>query len=77
MPKIAFLGAGSMVFATKLVGDVLSFEELSDSTIPPWTSTNAGSTELRRSPRRWSLTRISTPRSRLDYEPDALSSTPT
>lgn len=33
MPKIAFLGAGSMVFATKLVGDVLSFEELSDSTI--------------------------------------------
>ncbi|WP_135303703.1 alpha-galactosidase [Haloarcula amylovorans] len=33
MPKIAFVGAGSMVFATKLVGDILSFDELNDSTI--------------------------------------------
>jgi len=33
MPKIAFIGAGSMVFATKLVGDILSFDELNDSTI--------------------------------------------
>lgn len=33
MPKIAFIGAGSMVFATKLVGDILSFRELNDSTI--------------------------------------------
>jgi alpha-galactosidase len=33
MPKIVFLGAGSMVFATKLVGDILSFDELNDSTI--------------------------------------------
>lgn len=33
MPKIAFIGAGSMVFAKNLVGDILSFEELSDSTI--------------------------------------------
>ncbi|PSP55758.1 alpha-glucosidase/alpha-galactosidase [Halobacteriales archaeon QS_1_67_19] len=33
MPRIAFLGAGSMVFATKLVGDILSFDDLSDSTI--------------------------------------------
>ncbi|WP_254546698.1 alpha-galactosidase [Halomarina pelagica] len=33
MPRIAFIGAGSMVFATKLVGDVLSFDDLSDSEI--------------------------------------------
>ncbi len=33
MPKIAFIGAGSMVFAKNLVGDILSFEELSDSRI--------------------------------------------
>jgi len=33
MGKIAIIGAGSMVFATKLVGDVLSFPALSDSTI--------------------------------------------
>ncbi|WP_224337614.1 alpha-glucosidase/alpha-galactosidase [Haloprofundus halobius] len=33
MPRIAFIGAGSMVFARKLIGDILSFEELSDSTI--------------------------------------------
>ncbi len=33
MPKIAFIGAGSMVFAKNLVGDLLSFEALSDSTI--------------------------------------------
>ena len=33
MPRITFIGAGSMVFAIKLVGDILSFEELSDSTI--------------------------------------------
>jgi alpha-galactosidase len=33
MPKIALIGAGSMVFARKLVGDILSFEELADSHI--------------------------------------------
>lgn len=33
MPRIVFVGAGSMVFATKLVGDILSFNELNDSTI--------------------------------------------
>lgn len=33
MPKITFVGAGSMVFAKKLVGDILSFEELQTSTI--------------------------------------------
>jgi alpha-galactosidase len=33
MPTISFIGAGSMVFARKLVGDVLSFPELEDSTI--------------------------------------------
>lgn len=33
MPKVTFIGAGSMVFATKLVGDILSFDELNDSTI--------------------------------------------
>lgn len=33
MPKIAFIGAGSMVFATNLVGDLLSFDALNDATI--------------------------------------------
>ncbi|SFR67818.1 alpha-galactosidase [Halogeometricum limi] len=33
MPTIALIGAGSMVFAKKLVGDVLSFPELADSEI--------------------------------------------
>ena len=33
MPRIAFIGAGSMVFAKKLVGDLLSFPELADSEI--------------------------------------------
>ncbi|QRV17398.1 alpha-glucosidase/alpha-galactosidase (plasmid) [Haloterrigena salifodinae] len=33
MPKITFIGAGSMVFAKNLVGDILSFDELSDSEI--------------------------------------------
>ena len=33
MPKITFVGAGSMVFATTLVGDVLSFDTLADSHI--------------------------------------------
>jgi len=33
MPKITFIGAGSMVFSTNLVGDILSFDELEDSTI--------------------------------------------
>jgi alpha-galactosidase len=33
MIKIAIVGAGSMVFATNLVGDILSFPALSDSTI--------------------------------------------
>ena len=33
MPKIAFIGAGSMVFARNLLGDVLSYPELQDSSI--------------------------------------------
>jgi alpha-galactosidase len=33
MPKIAFIGAGSTVFAKNLLGDILSFPELGDSTI--------------------------------------------
>ena len=33
MPKITFIGAGSTVFAQNLLGDILSFPELSDSTI--------------------------------------------
>lgn len=33
MPKIAMIGAGSAVFAKNLMGDILSFPELADSTI--------------------------------------------
>ena len=33
MPKIAFIGAGSTVFARNLLGDILSFPELAGSTI--------------------------------------------
>jgi len=33
MPKITFIGAGSTIFAKNLIGDILSFPELSDSTI--------------------------------------------
>ena len=33
MPKITFIGAGSTVFAQNLLGDILSFPELADSTI--------------------------------------------
>ncbi len=33
MPKLAFIGAGSTVFAKNLMGDILSFPELADSTI--------------------------------------------
>ncbi len=33
MPKITFIGAGSTVFAKDLLGDILSFPELSESTI--------------------------------------------
>ncbi|MBI1279397.1 MAG: alpha-galactosidase [Anaerolineaceae bacterium] len=33
MPKITFLGAGSTVFAQNLMGDILSFPELANSTI--------------------------------------------
>lgn len=33
MPRIVFIGAGSMVFATNLISDVLSFDELADSDI--------------------------------------------
>jgi alpha-galactosidase len=33
MPKIAFIGAGSTVFAKNLMGDILSFPELADATI--------------------------------------------
>lgn len=33
MPKIAFIGAGSTVFAKNLLGDILSFPELANATI--------------------------------------------
>ena len=33
MPKIAFIGAGSTVFAKNLMGDILSFPELANSTL--------------------------------------------
>lgn len=33
MPKVAFLGAGSTVFAKNLMGDILSYPELAESTI--------------------------------------------
>jgi alpha-galactosidase len=33
MPKITFIGAGSVVFAKNLLGDILSFTELGESTI--------------------------------------------
>ena len=33
MPKIAFLGAGSTVFARNIIGDILTYPELADSTI--------------------------------------------
>jgi alpha-galactosidase len=33
MPKITFIGAGSTVFAKNLIGDILGFSELADSTI--------------------------------------------
>jgi alpha-galactosidase len=33
MPKIAMIGAGSVVFASRLLGDILSFPELQHSTI--------------------------------------------
>ncbi len=33
MPKITFIGAGSTVFAKNLLGDILGFKELADSTI--------------------------------------------
>ena len=33
MAKIAFIGAGSTVFAKNLMGDILSFPELVNSTI--------------------------------------------
>ena len=32
MAKIAFIGAGSTVFAKNLMGDILSFPEFSDAT---------------------------------------------
>src|SRR5882757_4508872 len=33
MPRIVFLGAGSTVFAKNLLGDILSYPELSDANI--------------------------------------------
>jgi len=33
MPKITFIGAGSTIFAKNLMGDILSFPELADSTL--------------------------------------------
>jgi len=33
MPKITFLGAGSTVFAKNMIGDVLNFPALAESTL--------------------------------------------
>ena len=33
MPKVTLIGAGSTVFAKNLMGDILSYPELSNSTI--------------------------------------------
>lgn len=33
MPKVTFIGAGSIVFARNLMGDILSFPELQESAI--------------------------------------------
>ncbi|GAB4199058.1 MAG: hypothetical protein OHK0022_18990 [Roseiflexaceae bacterium] len=33
MPKITFIGAGSTVFAKNLIGDILTYQELADSTL--------------------------------------------
>ena len=33
MPKVAFIGAGSTVFAKNLMGDILSYDELADTEI--------------------------------------------
>lgn len=33
MPRIAFIGAGSVIFAQHLLGDILSFPELQESEI--------------------------------------------
>ena len=33
MPKITFVGAGSTVFAQNLMGDILSYPELAESTL--------------------------------------------
>ena len=33
MPKISFIGAGSTIFAKNLMGDILSYPELAESTI--------------------------------------------
>ena len=33
MPKIAFLGAGSIGFGRRLIGDIVSFPELADSSV--------------------------------------------
>lgn len=33
MPKITFIGAGSTVFAKNLIGDILSYPELAESTL--------------------------------------------
>ena len=33
MPKVTLIGAGSTVFAKNLMGDILSYPELADSTI--------------------------------------------
>ncbi len=33
MPKIAFIGAGSVIFAKTLMGDILSYPELADATL--------------------------------------------
>ena len=33
MPKIAIIGAGSLIFTYRLIGDILSFPELENSTL--------------------------------------------
>ena len=53
MPRIAFIGAGSVEFTKNLLGDILSFPELRTSRSRCTTSTRSGW----RWPRRWPATR--------------------
>ena len=62
MPKITFIGAGSTVFAKNLLGDILSFPELANSTSACSTSTPSACAPRKSSrtvsPKRWARSPI-------------------